>query len=509
MSRIEQFRRQVEGAFQNNKGSKKNTFKSITAMILFGAIILVFVLFGVGSRLSGAGAGGSAARVNKTMIPISDLSSEVARLEQMYAPLFGGSGMGDAQRQFLRQQALESLISQELIYQGARREGVLATDTEIQDILVKEIPAFQREGRFNRDLYFAVLQANHLNPSDFEEKIRKEKAIQRTRQLFEVTARPLDLEVQKIQTLREHQLNVSFVRLDKDVITKNIKVSEAQAQAKLADAEFMKRVEADYKANKAEYSIPEEVHAQHILIKIDAKTSETDALNKINELKKRAEKEDFAKLAKENSQDEGSKAQNGDLGFFGKGRMVPEFDAAAFSQTVGVVGAPVKTQFGYHLIKVLEKHQAQDKTLDQVKLSIAQKNIASDLFEEDIKQLDTALSQKNKEQVEALLKKLNANWDETGFFDLSVDVVPKLGSQQASSEAFRLTAAEPYSSHIVRDGAQKFVLKWKADKKDTAFQPDGQIASLSKERMSELFGSWVEQLKKTAQIDRNNQLLAK
>ncbi len=508
MSRIEQFRRQVEGAFQNNKGTKKSTFKSIIAMVLFGAIILVFVLFGVGSRISG-GAGGSAAQVNQAMIPIADLSSEVARLEQMYAPMFGGSGMGDAQRQFLRQQALESLISQELISQGAKREGVLTTDAEIQEILVKEIPAFQRDGRFNRDLYFAVLQANHLNAADFEEKIRKEKAIQRARQLFEVTARPLDLEIQKIQALREHQLNVSFVRLDKETVTKNIKVSEADAQAKLADAEFMKRVEADFKANKVEYSIPEEVRAQHILIKVDDKTTETDALNKINELKKRAEKEDFAKLAKEFSQDEGSKVKNGDLGFFGKGRMVPEFDAAAFSQSIGEIGAPVKTQFGYHLIKVLEKHQAQEKTLDQVKVSIAQKNIASDLFEEDIKQLDNALSQKNKDQVEALIKKMNANWEETGFFDLSVDVVPKLGSQQASSEAFRLTSADPYGSKIVRDGAQKFVLKWKADKKDASFQPEGQVASLSKERMSELFGAWVEQLKKSAHIERNNQLFAK
>jgi len=117
-----------------------------------------------------------------------------------------------------------------------------------------------------------------------------------------------------------------------------------------------------YEANKASMSTPEQVRASHILVKTK---EEADAIEK--ELKGGA---DFAALAKEKSTDTGSKENGGDLNFFGKGQMVPEFEEAAFKLKVGEISEPVKSNYGYHIIKVTEKKEAVNPTLDDKKVEI-------------------------------------------------------------------------------------------------------------------------------------------
>ena len=129
-----------------------------------------------------------------------------------------------------------------------------------------------------------------------------------------------------------------------------------------------------YEANLSRYKEPEKVKARHILIKIDQKASDDDkkkAEDKANEIDARAKKgEDFAKLAKEFSEDTGSKENGGDLGFFARGRMVKDFEEAAFKLKPGEVSDAVKTRYGYHIIKVEEKIEAHQKPLDEVKSMI-------------------------------------------------------------------------------------------------------------------------------------------
>jgi parvulin-like peptidyl-prolyl isomerase len=444
---------------------------------------------------------GSAGRVNNTLIPLSDLRSESQRMEQMYAPLFGSAGLGDAQRQFVAQQALEGLINQELISQLAKKEGILATDTEIQDIIVKDIPAFQRDGRFQRDLYYGILEANHLNPTDFEAKLRKEKAGIRTQRLFEAAAHPLSFELEKLKTLQESKMNVSFARLDKEKVLKSMQVPASEVSAKLANADFAKKVQDYYNANKAEFMVQPQVHALHILIKDDPKDP-NKAKNEIENVKKKAQSEDFGKLAKQYSQDPGSKDKGGDLGFFGKGQMVPEFEAAAFQQKIGVVGEPVKSPFGYHLIKVLERKEGGQRSFDEAKNEIAQKLIATETYDAEVKTLEEALAKGDAAAVDAQVKKMGASWEETGFFDLSADTIPKLNSAEASKAAFQLSEAKKIYPHLVRDNTEKFVLKLKEVKKESAAAA-GAIPDLARERSSDLFRNWVESAKKTAKIERN------
>ena len=331
----------------------------------------------------------------------------------------------------------------------------------------------------------------------------------RARRLFEIAAQPLSMEVEKIKTLRESKMNLAFVKFDKETFVKNSKVTEAEIKATLANAEFAKRVEDYFHANAAEFSQGEQVHAQHILIKIGPGTSDETAKQKIAEIQKKAQTEDFGKLAVQYTEDAGTKANKGDLGFFAQGKMVPEFDKAAFSQAPGVVGAPVKTAYGYHLIKVLEKKAAHTENFDEAKKSIAGKLLAADQFETFTKGLEEALAKGDSAQVDAQLKRSGLAWEETGFFDLSADMIPKVQSQEVNKALFAMSDAKPLYPHLIREAGDKYILKLKAAKKETAPESYNVGSQLAKERSSGLFGAWIEQAKRTAHIERNPQILGR
>jgi peptidyl-prolyl cis-trans isomerase C len=138
-----------------------------------------------------------------------------------------------------------------------------------------------------------------------------------------------------------------------------------------SDAEIQKY----YTDNKKKYDVPETVHARHILIKVDEKDDEkTKGAKKlkIEEIRKQlVEGADFGKIAQESSECP-SKDRGGDLGTFPRGRMVKPFEDAAFTQKVKEVGPVVETKFGYHIIEVVEHNQAQEKTVDEVKITITE-----------------------------------------------------------------------------------------------------------------------------------------
>ena len=498
-----QFKKQLNVGIQ----SKRWSVKSITALVLFGAIIAVFALFGFPNRLNNsAGASGFAGQVNNALISVADLRSESARLEQMYAPMFGGQGLGDAQRQFVRQQALENLITQEVSSQNAKKAGILATDAEIQDMIVRELPYFQEQGRFQRDRYYQILQANRLTPADFEEKLRKEKVNVRTQRLFEAASQPLSFEIEKIKNLQESKWNVGYVKFNKEMALTQMKSTNAQAQ--LSNPEFLKRTQDYYNNNKAEFEVQPQVLAQHILIKIGKDVSEEQAKQKIEEIKEKSKTTDFGKLAAQYSQDQGSKVKNGDLGWFGKDRMVSEFANAAFSQKLGEVGEPVRTTFGYHLIKVNDRKEAGQKPFDQVQTEIAQKLVATDAYEGEVQALEKAIEQGDLSTVEAQIKKMGLKWEETGFFALNADMIPNLNSPEASKAVFALQEGQSLYPHLVKDGAERFILRLKATKKEPFVADSNFRASIERERANDLFGSWIENAKKTAKIERNPQVLS-
>lgn len=160
----------------------------------------------------------------------------------------------------------------------------------------------------------------------------------------------------------------TFQRFE-DEMKESIKLStfiEKSISKKIATDE--KELKAIYEKTPAHYAIPEQIHARHILIATGNGVSDSDALKKAQEISIKAEKgEDFSKLASEYSDDPGSKAQGGDLGFFPKGVMVPEFEKIAFGLNPGETSQPFKTQFGYHIIKVEGKKAGRALSFDEAK----------------------------------------------------------------------------------------------------------------------------------------------
>ncbi len=487
---------------------KKMTPKNITAMLLFGAICLVFVFFGLPGKL-GAGVG-AVARVNNSLISLADFQQEEQRVQQYYASLFGGSMDFSSQRQLLRQQALENLVRMELVSQATRSEGILATDAEVRDFIVKDIPFFQQGGQFQRELYSRYLESTHSNPGDFESKVRKDIENLRSRRLFEISGRPTAIEDAKLKALKETKIDVSYARVDQDDVVKKMVIPEAEVQKALADSNFLKRAQDNFEANKARYEQKEEVRAQHILIPAKAgdATAEAAALKKINEIKAESAKEDFGKLATKFSEDPGSKAQKGDLGFFGRGRMVKEFDEVAFNLKPGQISDPVKTSFGYHLIKVNEKHEAKVASFDTVKDQVAKNLLAHDRLDQTLKEIDENLLKGNEDKVAADLKSLGINWDETGYFEIGSESLPKIQSPVVLEAVYELSSTQPLLKRLVRDGSFKYVLKLKGTKIETTPTATVADAQMNQRRRADgMYDAWLNQFRKSSKVEMNAQVL--
>lgn len=187
------------------------------------------------------------------------------------------------------------------------------------------------------DLVDSYAKANNINPTDAqiaqkEDEVRSKYPPGQ----FDAIIKQQGLSDDDVKRILRQQIVIE------DAVGKNIHISDAQ-------------IKAYFDKNHAQFDKPEQVRAKHILVP-DLKTAQTV------EAKLKAGG-DFAALAKQYSTDPSNKDKGGELGFFGKGAMVPPFQAAAFSQPVGVVGPPVKSPFGYHIIVVEERHPATKATL--------------------------------------------------------------------------------------------------------------------------------------------------
>lgn len=483
---------------KRNLARRNFNFKTFTAMILFAIICLVFVFFNDFGGRMGTGLG-TVATVNNRYISASDLAEEVARLERSYSGFLGGN-IGEMQRQFLQQQGLEFLIQSELLSQYAEKNGIFASDEEIRQMIMTELPYFQENGQFRRERYEAILNANRMTPAGFEEKLRKDRKIQHLRQAFELSSSPTSFEDAKNKELEKTQVRYQFVKLDRNAAGDGLNVSASEIAAKLANPDFSKRVQDYFNTNSKEFEQAEEVRAAHILIKFDKDVpgSEDKARTKIAEIKKRTGQEDFGKLAAELSEDLGSKAKKGDLGFFGRGKMVPEFEAAAFGQTAGVISEPVRSDFGFHLIKVLEKKEAKPADFKDQEQKIAKRLVAEEKYDALVKTLDDQVKEQKWADVDVTLKSLQVAWKDTPLVSIGADAIPGLDSPEAMKAAADLNPSRRISP-LVRDGAQKWILKLKdVALKDVVAGKETPEAARGNERLTR----WVEQLRKTAKVER-------
>ncbi len=308
---------------------------------------------------------------------------------------------------FFTQQVGQQLVQQQILLAEAHRLGVNATDADVAKFLHSGQmgETLFPNGKFIGDQQYAALVNDRLNMSvaDFEDGIKKQIVIQRLEALITAPVSVSEQEVRESYRKANIKIKFDYAVLSGDDLRKTINPSDAELEvffkknaARYASAVPEQRavtyfaftpnqlpggipqpaqqeIQSYYNQHQSEYQVPEQARSRHILIKVDPSAdAKTQAAAK-------AKAEDIAKqlrnggnwneLAKKYSDDPGSKGSGGELGFAQRGRMVPEFDNAIFTQKIGDIGI-VKSQFGYHVVQVEERQAAHSQSLGEVQDTI-------------------------------------------------------------------------------------------------------------------------------------------
>jgi peptidyl-prolyl cis-trans isomerase D len=346
--------------------------------VLLGLIVLVMA--GTGIEMYFAGGRVVAAKVNGTQIDQTEVDRLAERQRQQILAQMGQNAdpsMVDANR--IRKAVLDDLINRELLSQQAEDSGYLISDATVMQ-QISEVPAFQQDGKFSRTLYEQVLRQNGENPNTFfataKQRLGYSLLVEGLNQSGIVTTP----ELERLSALDNQKRDVHFLAVPTARFLSEVSASDAEVKAyyeanparftlpetvsleylTLSRNDFLAGVQPTEEELRARYDervkaagANEQRQAQHILVKVGGGVSDADALKRIQDIEKQARAgADFGKLAQQYSQDEGSVASGGDLGLAGRGMFVPEFENALFSLGTGQISAPVKSPYGYHLIKL-------------------------------------------------------------------------------------------------------------------------------------------------------------
>ncbi|WP_154223630.1 SurA N-terminal domain-containing protein [Marinicella rhabdoformis] len=362
---------------------------------VMGLLILAFAMWGVQDYFTQS-SNDAVAVVNGEKISINEYSQQFSQYRQNLMNQFGeGFDPSYFESPMMKRNFLESMINNELFKQAAADSGYVVTASEIRAIIEDAATFKDASGKFSPELYASFLSQTNQSATILQGKITdgliataindavdltnfvtpaEQKSIAalnlQTRNFDYVVVSPqpflesIELSDEDIKTyydnhhdqyMTEPQVAVDYIELNAETVAADIQISEQEALE-------------DFEKNKVLYQKGEQRLASHILI-----NDSDDAQTKIASLKQLIDEgADFAELAKENSEDPGSAAQGGDLGWVNSGDMVAEFDEALFSMSEGTVSEPVKTSFGYHLIKLHEIKASDGPIFEEVKNDIVQ-----------------------------------------------------------------------------------------------------------------------------------------
>jgi peptidyl-prolyl cis-trans isomerase D len=324
-------------------------------------------------------------------------------------------------------------------------------------------------------------------------------------------------------------VSLSVVKFDPAAYASKIK-APTPAEVAAWEKAHGKEIAAYYEANKRTYSKGEQVRLRHILVRMNRNPTEDEkvkAHDRAVELREQIQGgKDFAEVAKESSDDPGSKGQGGELGWNERTAFVPSFAQAAFNLKIGEVSEPVITPFGWHLIQVEEKKPAEEKPLASVSNEIAQvllkKERASALAEADAKKAAAALQKgttlatqfpdKKDQDAQAVEPGDRPRAIDTGAFARSAATIPRVGAApELHAAAFAKDGPGPLPGTFRAGDAwvvAEVTARQKADEATFQAKKTELRDEAIRQRQAELQESYVEALRKTAKIVKNEELIA-
>lgn len=388
------------------------------AWVIVGLIIITFALFGIEQYAQGQKTI-VIAEVNGEEINDRDFLIIYNRQKQRLQQQFGEMYDQVVKDEELREQVLDSVIQSEVMRQWAEANNMTISDAQLS-ATIQMAEVFKKDGQFDQETYQNILARNGLNVARFEYEQRQFLSEVQNTQLTQATLSASQFLKDQLVSLQFQKRDVAYLQVSKTPFIDEPAVTQSEIEAyfenekagfvvpeqvvvayvELSQAEIANKVEIEagaleafYEDNLLQFIEPEQRQASHILIRATSEAEFAEAKIKAAQLLAELNSgTDFSALAQKESQDPGSAKSGGDLGMFQQGMMVPAFDDAVFSMQLGQISDLVKTDFGYHIIKLTDIKEKQQKGFDQVKLEVEQQyraQEASRLYFDQLEQLNT------------------------------------------------------------------------------------------------------------------------
>jgi peptidyl-prolyl cis-trans isomerase D len=438
-----------------------------------GLVCVAFVLFYIPDFLRGTGADAASsdtiAKVEGHEITAGEFRRTYQAQLQAYRSAYGANMNDQLLKQLgIEQQILQQMVDERAALAEADRLGIDVSDEEVRQRILA-MPAFQENGGFIGEQRYQQLlrmQRPPMMPSEFETNVRRGLTVEKLRASLTDWLAVAEKELEEEYRRRNDKVKLAVVSLSADSFRTQATASDTDVAGYfeghkdafkipekrkirylLIDVEAIRAkvvvpaadVEKAYNSSIEQYTTPEQVRASHILLKTEGKDDAAVKAKAAEILKQAKAGADFAELAKKNSEDDQSAKNGGDLDYFGRGRMVPEFDQAVFTMQPGQISELVKTQYGYHVIKLVDKKNAATRPLaevrqqlnDQLAYERAQSQ-AADLASKLEKQITKAADLDKTAKDEGLTVQ------ESGFFARDEPILGLGPAPEAANKAFEM-----------------------------------------------------------------------
>jgi len=419
--------------------------------VFLGLIILPFAFWGVDSYFRSSSGGDELASVGGSSISRQEFSQAMRdQQERLRGQLGREFNPAMLETPEARQAMLDSLVIQRLLLLHAQKSGLTASDAQLIEV-IGSIPALQEDGKFSKRRYEQALRAQGLTQTGFEAKLRQDMTLQQLVQAVSDTAVVSNAAAERVIAiqLEERQVSEAAIRPEqyaaqvkvsadavKEYYEKNRKQFEIPQQIR---AEFVvlsrevlaeqttvspEEIKSAYEKNARNYVTQEERRASHILIQSPADAPEAEqkaARDRVDAVLQQVKKNpaEFARLAKEHSQDPGSGPKGGDLGFFPRGAMVKPFEDVVFSLKENQISDVVRSEFGFHIIRLTGIKPGKVRSLEEVRDAIAAElklQAAGRKFAEAAENFSNMVYEQS-DSLKPAAEKYKLPIRQTGFFD--------------------------------------------------------------------------------------------
>jgi len=449
-------------------GKIRKKSKGWVAYLIVGLITVPFALFGIQEYLGGS-SNPAVASVDGVDISLNTYYQELNTQQRNLQEQLGASYSAEIDNA-LRKTLIDTLINEKLLENFTNSMKLVTLDEEVRS-LIQSNPIFQVDGVFSEDRYIQLLRLNNFTPLDYELYQTKSMTINQIKRNLNNSAFLSTVQIEQLNDLSAQQRDVSFLVLNTEKYKDQIVIDQDQIsqyfdnnksnfiEGRKVQVDFVElsldnidqqtdpdneTIQKLYIENEELYTIPEQRRAQHILLE-----EESNASAILKEIKEGA---NFSELARIHSKDITTSDEGGDLGLFERELMVPEFDAVVFDMNVGDISEVVKTDYGYHIIKLNEIQPSVLQSFEEVEgqlLALHKKNINQEVLY-DLKEELSNLAY--EESIDVVSDQLGLELQTSNFFS------------ESSTEYEEVFISTAFSDVVFEEGENSDVIELSKDR---------------------------------------------